>query len=172
MNKHDNFSREFKDYICKKLLTLISETDNYDIKQSLEQTIGDIHDYDTTIYNSSDFEKKKRVRNIIKPEDRCKANRANGQQCTRRHKNGSNYCGTHIKGLPHGHIDLVNNAKKKQIKVWTEEINGIHYYIDNNNNVYDTYDIIENKPNPRIIKKYTTIFNKTKNTTSFILNDC
>ena len=38
--------------------------------------------------------------------------------------------------------------------MWLQEIKGIKYYIDDNNNVYNNYDIINNVENPRIIAKY------------------
>ena len=45
----------------------------------------------------------RRVWKIIPPGERCCGLRANGQQCTRRKKEGQDkYCGTHIKGTPHG----------------------------------------------------------------------
>ena len=34
--------------------------------------------------------------------DKCKAKRINGERCSRRHKDGFEYCGTHIKGTPYG----------------------------------------------------------------------
>ena len=40
-------------------------------------------------------------------------------------------------------------------KVWAQEIRGIIYYIDKNNNVYNPDDIMNNKTNPDIIAKYT-----------------
>ena len=44
-----------------------------------------------------------RVWKIIPPNERCCGIKANGQQCTRRKKEGQDkYCGTHIKGTPHG----------------------------------------------------------------------
>jgi hypothetical protein len=66
------------------------------------------------------------------------------------------YCGTHIKGTPHGIMEnqeenVLNTTK---IEVWAEDIKGIVYYIDKLNNVYDTGDIIKNKVNPKIIAKY------------------
>ena len=59
----------------------------------------------------------------------------------------------HIKGTPHGHVEI--NLKQSIYKrtVWIEEINGISYYIDKNNNVYRS-DIVNNVVNPRIIAKY------------------
>ena len=65
------------------------------------------------------------------------------------------YCGTHIKGRPHGEINNKNDINKNVKRtVWIEEIQGINYYIDNVGNVYDNYDIVNNKENPRIIAKY------------------
>lgn len=66
------------------------------------------------------------------------------------------FCGTHIKGTPHGLIDSTNDVKPSthKIEVWAQDIKGIVYYIDNAFNVYQTEDIIMNKTNPKIISKY------------------
>ena len=45
-------------------------------------------------------------------------------------------------------------AKVKKIEVWVEEIQGINYYIDSDNNVYRAEDIVENKPAPAVIAKW------------------
>ena len=68
-------------------------------------------------------------------------------------KDGFNFYGTHIKGTPHGHIENKPEANPKRT-VWIQEINGISYYIDGNNNVYESTDIVNNKTDPRIIAKY------------------
>ena len=168
--KHNKFIKEFKDAMSTKILELIHSEEGCD-KDKLENLHQFMYDYDSAIYSSMDFEKKKRIRNVVNPDDRCKAYRASGEQCTRRHKEGYDYCGTHIKGLPHGHVDVsAQKEKKKTIKVWQEEINGIAYYIDNNNNVYDTYDIIESVVNPKIIGKYKTMFDEKLNKDIFILD--
>jgi hypothetical protein len=39
-------------------------------------------------------------------------------------------------------------------EVWVEEIGGIMYYLDNNNNVYNAEDIMSNRTNPKIIAKW------------------
>ena len=168
--KHNRFVKEFKDSLSKKIIELIDSKEGYD-KDKLESLHQFMYDYDSSIYSSIDFEKKKRIRNVVQPSDRCKAYRANGQQCTRRHKEGHNYCGTHIKGLPHGHVDVsMQNEKKKTIKVWQEEINGITYFIDKDNNVYDTYDIMDSASSPKIIAKYKTMFDENTNKDIFILD--
>ena len=105
---------------------------------------------------TEDFTKRKRIKNKIPLGDRCCAKRANGEQCTRRKKSDQdNYCGTHMKGVPHGSINVVVSdfvGVKKE--VWVEEIGGIMYYLDNNNNIYNTEDVMSNRENPKIIAKW------------------
>jgi hypothetical protein len=101
--------------------------------------------------------KRKRVKNFVPIFDRCCAKRATSEQCTRRKKEGFEYCGTHIKGTPHGIIDTQDNEVKvntQKIEVWAQDIQGIIYYIDKFNNVYQAEDIVVNKVNPKIIAKY------------------
>ena len=70
-------------------------------------------------------------------------------------KNDSNFCGTHDKNRPHGIIsDICNDNIMNKNHVWINEINGIHYYIDDYNNIYKTQDILENVSDPKIIGKY------------------
>ena len=61
-----------------------------------------------------------------------------------------------MKGTPHGIIDNQNEEKVniQKVEVWAQDIQGIIYYIDNCNNVYQAEDIVINKMNPKIIAKY------------------
>ena len=95
-------------------------------------------------------EKKSRIKNAIDPGTQCKALRADGERCSRKKKN-KDYCGTHIKGRPHGEYNITEPEKHKSIQVFSVDINGIVYWVDDNYNVYDTIAIMENKPNPKII---------------------
>ena len=115
-----------------------------------------IYDYNRLSFNKEDFMKRKRVKNFVPIFDRCCAKRATNEQCTRRKKEGNEYCGTHMKGTPHGIMDTQNEVKinTQKIEVWAQEIQGIIYYIDNFNNVYQAEDIVINKINPKIIAKY------------------
>lgn len=126
--------------------------------EDVNQLIQFIYDYDRLNFGKEDFMKRKRVKNVVPFYDRCCAKRANDEQCTRRKKEGSEYCGTHIKGCPHGIIDLQNGNNNsnntKKIEVWAQDIQGIIYYIDNDFNVYQAEDIVTNKINPKIIAKY------------------
>jgi hypothetical protein len=115
-----------------------------------------IYDYERLSLVKDDFMKRKRVKNVVPFFDRCCAKRANGEQCTRRKKEECGYCGTHMKGTPHGIVDdqEENKPLTQKIEVWAQDIQGIIYYIDKTGNVYQAEDIISNKVNPKIIAKY------------------
>lgn len=123
---------------------------------NISSLVGFIYDYDRLVLTKEDFMKRKRVKNSVHLADRCCAKRASTEQCTRRRKESYEYCGTHLKGTPHGICHSGDNEKPQghKIEVWVQDIQGIVYYIDKNFNVYQTEDIYTNKPNPKIIAKY------------------
>lgn len=65
-----------------------------------------IFDYDNIQLKKEDFQKRKRVKHAWALHELCVAQRANGQQCTRRMRDLNatvdQFCGTHCKGQPHG----------------------------------------------------------------------
>ena len=122
---------------------------------TVEDVIQLLSNYPLLIIAPVDYEKRQRIKNIVPLYERCKAKRANKQQCTRRKRENLDFCGTHIKGTPHGIMDIQHENKNiQQIDVWIQEINGINYYIDGQNNVYNPQDVYKNKVNPRCIHKY------------------
>lgn len=133
----------------KEHLDLLSLEDNnkLDIKKFIDLL-------QPIILTKEDFQKRKRVKTNVPSYLKCKARRANGEQCSRKRKNNICYCGTHEKNRPHGEIEDNVNIEYKKVEVWVEEINGIIYYIDNHNNVYRTQDILANKTDPQVICKY------------------
>ena len=147
----ETYISTLKDELCNKVMSL-----DADIDTSKNQLIKYIYEYERLTLEKDDFVKRKRVKNIVPFFDRCCAKRANGEQCTRRKKEGDGYCGTHMKGTPHGIVDSQDEVKSttQKIEVWVEDIQGIVYYIDKNSNVYQSEDIISNKANPKIIAKY------------------
>ena len=149
--KVESYIGTFKDSIRDKA-TQLGLTKNDQVNQLIQY----IYDYQRLSFNNIDFQKRKRVKNFVPIFDRCCAKRATNDQCTRRKKDGNEYCGTHIKGTPHGVIDNQSDSKTntQKIEVWAQEIQGIVYYIDKSGNVYQTEDIITNKINPKIIAKY------------------
>ncbi len=151
--KVETYITEFKDSIREKATQLGL---NNDLKTT--QLLQYIYDYNRLSFGKEDFQKRKRVKNFVPIYDRCCAKRASNEQCTRRRKEGSEYCGTHMKGTPHGIMDTNQTevkASTQKIEVWAQDIQGIVYYIDKFENVYDTADIIKNQMNPKIIAKYT-----------------
>jgi hypothetical protein len=149
--KAENYVSGFKENIKEKA-TQMGITKNEHVNQLIQY----IYDYDRLCFTKEDFQKRKRVKNVVPFFDRCCAKRATNEQCTRRKKDGSEYCGTHMKGTPHGIMDSQNDNKPttQKIEVIAKDIQGIIYYIDNNNNVYQAEDIIINKMDPKIIAKY------------------
>ena len=116
-----------------------------------------IYDYDSLSLSKEDFSKRKRVKNTVPIYERCCAKRANGEQCTRRRKDSEIFCGTHIKGTPHGifNQEEADEPAKKTVQIWVEDIKGIVYYIDVDKNVYNTEDVVANRENPRIIARWS-----------------
>lgn len=149
--KVESYIGSFKESIRDKA-TQMGMTKNEQINQLLQY----IFDYERLSFNKEDFQKRKRVKNFVPIYDRCCAKRASDEQCTRRKKEGCEFCGTHQKGTPHGVIDSQTEQKNTsyKIEVYAQDIQGIIYYIDKNENVYQAEDILSNKVNPKIIAKY------------------
>jgi hypothetical protein len=150
--KVDTYISGFKDNIREKATQMDLITN-----EKVNQLIQYIYDYERLCFTKEDFQKRKRVKNFVPIFDRCCAKRATNEQCTRRKKDGNEYCGTHIKGTPHGVIDEEQSDIKvntQKIEVWAQDIQGIIYYIDKFNNVYQLEDIVGNKKNPKVIAKY------------------
>jgi hypothetical protein len=148
--KVETYITTFKDGICNKINEL-----SFQEKTLTNELLEYIYDYERLNIGKDDLVKRKRIRNTIPVNNRCNAKRANGEQCTRRRKNKCEYCGTHMKGTPHGFFqnDETSENTIQKMEVVAEDIFGIVYYIDKFNNVYKTEDILDGKQNPRIIAK-------------------
>lgn len=149
--KAELYVTSFKDSIREKSDLLGLNNDS-----NVTMLLQYIYDYDRLAFTKDDFQKRKRVKNVVPIFDRCCAKRASNEQCTRRKKTGFEYCGTHTKGCPHGIVDgnADSKATTQKIEVWVQDIQGIVYYVDKFNNVYQAEDIMSNKTNPKIIAKY------------------
>ena len=53
------------------------------------------------------------------------------------------------------HKDPKFNPIPPKNQIWVEDIKGIVYYIDVDNNVYNTEDVVANLENPRIIARWS-----------------
>lgn len=144
------YVQNFKEQLKNKIVA-DGKMDN----EYMNELVQYIYDYPQLVFLPQDFQKRKRVKNIVPYFERCCALRANGEQCTRRKKNNPKFCGTHVKGTPHGEITQTETPKTHTKKTcWAQEIKGIIYYIDEDCNVYDTDDILGEAINPRVIAKY------------------
>lgn len=110
--------------------------------------------------------KMKRKRKILPKEECCLGRKQFGEQCTRRKKPGSDFCGSHSKNLPYGMIEDdkqflcktkgKRGRKKKNllegnedyIPTWIDEELGDLYLVDKDNIVY-----LNNEESPKIIGK-------------------
>jgi len=147
------------DETISDITTSIPSVMKQTVKTELMNLLQELYDHPVLKLDKTDFQKRKRVKNVVPLHDRCIACRANGEQCTRRRKGDSEYCGTHIKGTPHGIISKEKQDSEpkpmiKKVSVWAQDIKGIIYYIDDNSNVYETSAILQGTDNPKIIAKY------------------
>ena len=150
--KINDYVHTFKNDIIEKLQNISLETHI----ENINDLINYIYEYNRFEFRKDDFLKRKRVKNTVPNYERCCAKRASGEQCTRRRKDDNQYCGTHIKGTPHGVIHDTDNVvvTTTKVEVFTIDVKGIIYYIDNVDNVYDPEDIVSNIMNPKVIAKY------------------
>jgi hypothetical protein len=107
-------------------------------------------------YDSFKMVTKVKEKNTVPMSLRCVAKRLNCDQCTRRRNKTSAFCGTHFKSRPFGVFDVVVLADDDivhLISVFTQEIQGIVFHLDENLNVYDTGDILNDVRDPKILTK-------------------
>ena len=144
------FKTAIKDYLTSNGLAV-----GRDGQDQTSDFLRFVFDYHGVQLDADDFQRRKRTKNVVPHCERCTARRANGEQCTRRRTPGGTFCGTHVKGIPHGVVATdgqdVNVCK---VTVWVEEVNGINYYVDDAGNVYRHEDILNNSPSPAIIAKW------------------
>lgn len=136
--KTDNYITQFKDSIKEKMNNL-ELLDSDKCKELLEF----IYSYERLVFVNDDFSKRKRLKNIVPGDDRCSANKACNEQCTRKRKEGYEFCGTHIKGTPNGVIqkNSDSDSKKKVILKLTTN-RGIYNYVDDTGNKYCMEDVL------------------------------
>ena len=151
--KAEVWTTEFKTALADVIQTQCNVIDG----EKKAEILSFIYNYPHMKFEKTDIQKRTRVKNHVPFHERCRALRANGEQCTRRKKNDAKFCGTHIKGIPHGEISNEKTPENefKKIQVWAQEVNGIIRHMDKEGNVYDPQDIYQNITNPKIIAKWT-----------------
>lgn len=158
---------QFKEQVSARLNVINSEHSfgaNDDFKTKMNEMVEFVYEYPRLILQKDDLSKRNRIKNSIPDMNRCNAKRANHEQCTRRRKEGCEFCGTHAKGTPNGLIHTsstdTSNLSNQKFEVFAQDICGIVYYIDTHSNVYKTEDILSEKQNPTIVAQYVFENNK------------
>ena len=105
------YFQNFKEVLKNKIVR-----DNKMSAKDMNDLVQFIYDYPQCTFLPQDFQKRKRVKNIVPFFERCCALRANGEQCTRRKKDHPKFCGTHVKGIPHGEITQTETPKTHKKK--------------------------------------------------------
>ena len=151
MEKHLNdsiseYNVDFKNNIRDKIIELGLEEGPL-----MHKLMEYVYEYPKMEFKKEDVTKRKRNKNSVPDNNRCSARLANNEQCTRRRKDGSEYCGTHVKGTPNGQVMQCGDCKMLRTEVTAKEINGIVYYIDEQNRIYNTEQVMSNRENPDIV---------------------
>jgi hypothetical protein len=169
-NKIANYECEFKNNLKKWLLENDASIICGNTSDKTNDFIHHLSDFPRLELGAQDFQKRKRIKNNVPDYNRCIAMKCNGERCSRKQKHdGTQFCGTHIKGAPHGTFTSNQETnKKRQVNLRLQEINGISRYIDENKNIYCTQDIIDKVNPPKIIGKYGI---KTDNETYYMIQD-
>ena len=115
-----------------------------DINNQYDSVMSYIINYKSLLLQKEDFNKRKRNKNTVNDCEKCKAKRSNGEQCSRRRREGFEFCGTHCKGTPYGIIgdDATRNTKQK-CELIGEDLDGIITYKDKQGRIIPMEQIIE-----------------------------
>ena len=146
----DTFKIFEDEILC--ILNKISEEYNLDNDELIKKFMPNI------VNVSIKLGVKKRNKRVLPKEVRCMGRKIDGEQCTRSRRNGSDYCKSHEKRLPHGRIDDNSFVKKERgkrgrkkksiendyIATKLEKINGVDYLVDEFDNVFK-YDLTQSE---------------------------
>ena len=137
-------------------------------------TRNDVNDLQERLKEYQHFTKSKGKLNKIAKEkkinpEKCWAKLESGVQCKRKKKNGTSFCKEHIEncslfGTIASQMNDSSNTlnkkekekekEKKNIKTWIfyiYEVDGIEYFVDDGNKLYNTESILSDQLEPQII---------------------
>ena len=129
------YVNDMKDGIMNQFMMMKDST--LDIESQYDSIMSYIMNYKMLTLQKEDFNKRKRNKNVVEDCEKCKAKRSNGEQCSRRHRDGFDFCGTHCKGTPYGIVgDDDNVTVKRKCELIGEDIDGIITYKDRTGNTF------------------------------------
>ena len=145
----------FKQDIKDMVITLDFDSKG---KTKISTLLEYVYEYPRLSFTSEELQKPKRTKLEMVGTDmehRCMAKLSSGERCTRKKKLVSSYCGTHKKTHTEENIEKICPNERPPdtctLEVFTEDFQGIVYYIDLAGNVYNTEDVLMKIKNPRII---------------------
>lgn len=103
---------------------------------------------------------KRRQVSCVPEADRCRAlcEGASAPRCSRRRRPGEQFCGTHMKGQPHGVVAGSSGTGEVRHAVVIEEVKGIPYYVDAEvpepdapRRAYDPAAVLDGRHNPSVV---------------------
>jgi len=167
-DKVNKYLSLFQDDIRQKIIEL-----NFDTEKATE-LLEYLYNYPKMEITKEDLNKRQRAPNATPMQNRCTAKKSTGEQCTRKRKEGCEFCGTHDKtpdetatttecvpvAKPSRSNSKNNTNTFQKVEVTAFDLGGIVYYVDKYNNVYQPEDIVDCKENPRIIGKYEKELNE------------
>ena len=92
-NKVETHQVAFKDPIRERFNTNGCRVAKELEEDKTSECMKFLFDHEALSFSKEDFQKRKRVKNVVSHFERCTAKRANGEQCTRRKKEGSCFVG-------------------------------------------------------------------------------
>ena len=140
---------------CRKIIKKICHLKHLDENQILEVILPDKLYFNELANNLVSKKKKKTNRRILPKNERCLGRKNDLTQCTRKRKDGHEFCGSHIKNLPNGKVgddgacfnkkkgkrgrkrkNLLETDNENGILTTKKYINGGVYLVDAKNIVY------------------------------------
>ena len=141
---------------CTNILEKISHLKMLEKDELIEKCLPDIKLFNEKANNIIQKKKKKSNRRILPIHEQCLGRKMNFTQCTRKRKDGTEFCGSHIKNLPNGKIgddgscfmkikgkrgrkrkNIMDNIGKNDILTTKEYIDGELYLVDRMKVVYN-----------------------------------
>jgi len=130
-----------------KLLSELSSIESLD--SSAKQSIVEFIDQ----YKPAIPEKKRKLTSTnLLPELRCLAKTENGNQCTSKKASKKDFCTLHKNSTPFGIIQG-EDSRVTNLILTDEKLEGIDYFIDENDFVYSTEHILSGNKNPNRVGK-------------------
>ena len=134
------YVNDLKDGIINQMKIMKDST--LDLNSQYDSVISYIINYKLLNLQKEDFNKRKRNKNIVNDCEKCKAKRSNGEQCSRRRREGFDFCGTHCKGTPYGVVGESVVTSKRKIVLDGVDKDGIITYFDNDGNEYPMEELL------------------------------